>query len=173
MSRKVRDAKDLTTNELIYFKGHSQSTFMSDGSTVEETIKIHDTRIKVVDDRLSALEVNGGGSIGASSIIEVPATSFAESLVAKAIYVCTQPLTLLNIHGFVDSSSLYDNYTIVFKPYIDSNGVQMELLYPSYMLWSNGVLPTLEDAIYELSIAKTTIGENTYYKAILTPFKSI
>jgi hypothetical protein len=113
----------------------------------------------------------GGGSTGASSIIEVPATSFAESLVAKVIYVCTQPLTLLNINGFVDSSSLYDNYTIVFKPYIGSNGVQMELLYPSYMLWSNGVSPTLEDAIYELSIAKTTIGENTYYKAILTPFK--
>ena len=36
--RKVKDAKDLSTNELIYFKGHAQATYMSDGRTVEEAI---------------------------------------------------------------------------------------------------------------------------------------
>lgn len=38
MSRKIKNAKDLTTNELIYFKSHAQATFMSDGSTVEDKI---------------------------------------------------------------------------------------------------------------------------------------
>ena len=37
--RKVKDAKDLATNELIYFKGHAKATYMSDGDTVENAIK--------------------------------------------------------------------------------------------------------------------------------------
>ena len=37
-ARKIKDAKDLSTNELIYFKGHAQATYMSDGRTVEEAI---------------------------------------------------------------------------------------------------------------------------------------
>ena len=36
--RKIKDAKDLTTNELIYFKGHAKATYMSDGRTVEEAV---------------------------------------------------------------------------------------------------------------------------------------
>lgn len=37
-TRKVKDAQDLTTGELIYFKGHAQATYMSDGTTVEDAI---------------------------------------------------------------------------------------------------------------------------------------
>lgn len=37
-TRQIKDAKDLTTNELIYFKGHAQATYMSDGRTVEEAV---------------------------------------------------------------------------------------------------------------------------------------
>ena len=37
-TRKIKDAKDLSTNELIYFKGHAQATYMSDGRTVEEAV---------------------------------------------------------------------------------------------------------------------------------------
>lgn len=37
-TRKVKEAKDLESNELIYFKGHAKATYMSDGTTVEETI---------------------------------------------------------------------------------------------------------------------------------------
>lgn len=36
--RKVKDAKDLSSNELIYFKGHAKATYMSDGSTVEDAL---------------------------------------------------------------------------------------------------------------------------------------
>ena len=36
--RNIKDAKDLNTGELIYFKGHAQATFMSDGRTVEEAV---------------------------------------------------------------------------------------------------------------------------------------
>ena len=37
-TRRIKNAKDLDTGELIYFKGHAQATFMSDGLNVEETI---------------------------------------------------------------------------------------------------------------------------------------
>ena len=37
-TRKVKEAKDLVTNELIYFTGHAKATYMSDGSTVEDDI---------------------------------------------------------------------------------------------------------------------------------------
>lgn len=37
--RQVRDARDTETKELIYFKGHAQSTYMSDGSNVEDNIQ--------------------------------------------------------------------------------------------------------------------------------------
>ena len=36
--RKITDAKDTTTNEVIYFKGHAKATYMSDGRSVEDAI---------------------------------------------------------------------------------------------------------------------------------------
>ena len=50
-TRKIKDAKDLSTNELIYFKGHAQATYMSDGRTVEEAVS----------------SMSGGGTIDTSN----------------------------------------------------------------------------------------------------------
>lgn len=36
--RKVKDAQDLGSGELIYFKSHAKATYMSDGRTVEDAI---------------------------------------------------------------------------------------------------------------------------------------
>lgn len=38
--RGIRDAKDLTTDELVYFTGHAKVTYMSDGTTVEDSINL-------------------------------------------------------------------------------------------------------------------------------------
>lgn len=45
--RKIKDAKDLNNNELIYFKSHAKATYMSNGSTVEDAI--------------NNIKANGGG----------------------------------------------------------------------------------------------------------------
>ena len=37
-TRKIKEAKDLSSGELIYFNGHAKATYMSDGSTVEDSI---------------------------------------------------------------------------------------------------------------------------------------
>ena len=59
-TRKVKDAKDLATNELIYFKGHAKATYMSDGRTVEDAI--NDTPSGgsdiIVDSELSTVSTN-------------------------------------------------------------------------------------------------------------------
>jgi hypothetical protein len=48
-TRQIKDAKDLSTNELIYFKGHAQATYMSDGRTVEEAIaNINNSNVQAV-----------------------------------------------------------------------------------------------------------------------------
>ena len=38
LGRKVKEAKDLENNELIYLKGHAKATYMSDGRSVEDAI---------------------------------------------------------------------------------------------------------------------------------------
>lgn len=37
-TRKIKDAVDLLTNEKVYFKGHAQATYMSNGQTVEDAV---------------------------------------------------------------------------------------------------------------------------------------
>lgn len=37
-NRIIKDAKDIKSNELIYFRGHAKATYMSDGRTVEDAI---------------------------------------------------------------------------------------------------------------------------------------
>lgn len=38
VNRLIKDAKDLQTNELVYFRGHAKATYMSDGRTVEDAV---------------------------------------------------------------------------------------------------------------------------------------
>jgi hypothetical protein len=54
-TRQIKDAKDLSTNELIYFKGHAQATYMSDGRTVEEAV--------------NSMSGGSGGSIDTSNLV--------------------------------------------------------------------------------------------------------
>ena len=47
-------------------------------------------------------------------------------------------------------------------------------MLPSYVLWANGTIPTLEaQTHYELSISATKIDNEYFYKAVLVPFKSV
>ena len=49
-TRKIKDAKDLDTGELIYIKGHAKATYMSSGESVEDAI--------------NNIIINGGGGGG-------------------------------------------------------------------------------------------------------------
>lgn len=47
--RKIKDAKDLENNELIYFKGHAKATYISDGTNVEDALTKKQDEIKDLD----------------------------------------------------------------------------------------------------------------------------
>lgn len=53
--RKVKDAKDLSSNELIYFKSHAKATYMSDGSTIEDAINSLLDHIKTLEETIEQL----------------------------------------------------------------------------------------------------------------------
>ena len=48
-TRKIKNAINNTTGELIYFKGHAKATYMSDGSTVEDAINNIESNIDLSD----------------------------------------------------------------------------------------------------------------------------
>lgn len=58
-TRKIKNARDLESNELIYFKSHAQATFMSDGSTVEDVInEIKETGGADLTDYVTTTQLN-------------------------------------------------------------------------------------------------------------------
>ena len=67
-TRKVKDAKDLSTNELIYFKGHAKATYMSDGRNVEEAIN-----------QIGTGGGGGGGEGGSISESDIAAMGFTKN----------------------------------------------------------------------------------------------
>lgn len=125
----------------------------------------------------------GGGS-GGGDVVNTPkyiqfdeeqATfSGADSMFPNVKYVCTQPLSSIDFsemlnptdswHGGV--TDLYNEFSIIFE----SN--ETTIRTPSYFIWANGVIPTIEKGVrYELSIALMYINNNYVAHAVLTPFQ--
>ena len=176
-TRKIKDAKDLSTNELIYFKGHAQATYMSDGRSVEEAIN----QIGTGGD-----SGEGGGSSsgrGEGTPVVTQNGAYIDALQPNVITIITDPVQSLYIEDFVTSSSKHDEYTIIFSTAAaEPDAPNMTL--PDYVRWANGSIPTLEwHTVYEFSITRDFLkiipeGEFNYveqsiYKAVLTPFKSV
>ena len=162
-TRQVRDAKDSLSGELIYFKGHAQAVYMSDGTTVED-----------------AINSSGGGE---GTPVVTHDGSYIDAVQPNVITIITYPIPSLYIEGFTTSSSKHDEYTIIFSTSAEEPEAPGMAL-PDYVLWANGNIPTLEwHTVYELSITRdflkilpeggTNYVEQSIYKAVLTPFKSV
>ena len=92
-TRKVKEAKDLTTNELIYFTGHAKATYMSDGSTVEDGISKKQDVISDLD------TIRSGAAKGATALQSVPDSyatkSFVETKVSELVGSAPETLDTL------------------------------------------------------------------------------
>lgn len=98
-TRKVKDAKDLDTNELIYFKGHAKATYMSDGTTVEDAINnmgggsnidlseyATKTELNTKQNTISDLDtIRSGAAAGATALQSIPSEYVTETELAQAI----------------------------------------------------------------------------------------
>lgn len=93
-TRKVKDAKDLSTDELIYFKGHAKATYMSDGTTVEDAIPT----------KVSQL-TNDSGYI--TSVAKGPATTQATAQTLMCdVNINGKTVTPVKFNGTVGSSTM-------------------------------------------------------------------
>ena len=108
-TRKIKDAKDISSGELIYFKGHAKATYLSDGRTVEQAIATTNNQtlswgpgsdlnnfttkgtyfiegVKVDGDNLPIL--NNGGSISAKVVIlSTNDSGNSNSVVTQILYL--------------------------------------------------------------------------------------
>lgn len=109
-TRKIKDAKDLSTNELIYFKGHAQATYMSDGRTVEE-----------------AVNSASGGSGGDSDVFILDLFGIAD------VYYPDDPMNTGTIGFVVDSelmsaidNAIQKNKLVIRVDYVDLYNLEID-----------------------------------------------
>lgn len=103
-SRKIKDAKDLSTNELIYFKSHAKATYMSDGRTVEDAIN------------------SSGGSSNGGTLADL--SEYAKKAELSTVATSGSYNDLTNkptIDTSMSSTSTNSVQNKIIKSYIDSN----------------------------------------------------
>ena len=99
-NRKIKDAKDVKSNELIYFRGHAKATYMSDGRTVEDVINSAGT--------------GGGGGADMSNYYtkaQVDAKGYLTSVPSEYITESELNTVLGNLKLEPITQTAYDNLT--------------------------------------------------------------
>lgn len=114
-TRKVVDAKNLDTDELVYFKSHAKATYMSDGTTVEDAIKTAGTEsltvtVTGVTEGFTIRVYDGDGNVIDSQTTPTKTYRIKEgvsySVVASAIegYKTPESTDLKLAYPYVDTS---------------------------------------------------------------------
>lgn len=168
-TRKIKDAKDLSTNELIYFRGHAQAIYMSDGRTVEEAVN----------------NTSGGGG-GKKVVMGDNLNTNTITLKPNEIVIFRDnvdyPITISDIEYTTETDefgdvfpTMYDEYSLIFRTGFEGSTTP-SLTLPSYISWANGEIPIIENGFisYELSIVRKKQGaSDNVFSAVLIPFKQI
>lgn len=171
-NRNIKDAKDLTTNELVYFRGHAKATYMSNGATVEDAINNlsegsgadmsnYYTKAQIdakgyLTSHQSIKTVNGTSLVG-NGDVKVgyrplqTSTSSSMTLTPNVYHRNTSTsLSSLTITlGSVTDNTILNEYFVEFTT--RSAGTTVNL--PSGIKWANGETPTFEaSTTYQISI---------------------
>ena len=96
-NRIIKDAKDVKSNELIYFRGHAKATYMSDGRTVEDAINSAGT---------------GGGGADMSNYYtkaQVDAKGYLTSVPSEYVTETELNTVLSNLKFITITQTAYDN----------------------------------------------------------------
>lgn len=130
-TRQIKDAKDLTTNELIYFKGHAKATYMSDGRSVEDAI------YSIGDEGVSAYPKVSHG------------TSDATYTLTPNVFHVWDGMETLTLILDTETDGVANEYLFQFTG--GSGGTTLVL--PDSIKWSDGAAPTIEAfKTYQVSI---------------------
>ena len=136
-TRKIKDAKDLSTNELIYFKGHAKATYMSDGTTVEDAINNIEVDLSdyATKEELSSKQdkllsgtniktVNGESLLGEGNITiesgsEQIQSDWNETDTTSKSYIANKPNIRQNEAGDIDIGSSLNYINLYGESWID------------------------------------------------------
>lgn len=114
-TRKIKDAKDLSTDELIYFKGHAKATYMSDGTTVEDAIN----NIEVTGGAVTESTVSGWGfTKNTGTVTGVKVNGSTQNPSSGIVDLGT---VITAVDSSMSSTSTNPVQNKVIKSYIDSN----------------------------------------------------
>ena len=108
-TRKIKNARDLDSNELIYFKSHAQATFMSDGSTVEDVInEIKETGGADLTDYVTTAQLNtslGGKQDTISDLADIRSGASKGATAVQPASVATA-VTINGINKTISSNKI-------------------------------------------------------------------
>lgn len=151
-TRKIKDAKETTTGELIYFKGHAEATYMSDGATVENKVNSKQDKLTSGSNikTINGTSVLGEGNlkVGVKQIITTTASTI--TLTPNAYYKKTNVSNSLIItFGTESDTTIMNEFFIEFTT--ASTGTTVTL--PNTVKWIDGVTPTFENnCTYQISV---------------------
>lgn len=106
-TRPVKDARDLETNEKIYFIGHAKATYMSSGKSVEEAI--------------NNIIINGGGGSGEGGALT------EEQIIAMGFTKNQGTITEVRMNGVSKGTSGVVDLGSVITSHQDISGKQDKL----------------------------------------------
>ena len=142
------DAKDLDTNELIYFKGHAKSTYTSNGKNVEEAfLDKQDTLVSGTNIKT----INGNNITGSGNVnTEYPVTTVSSSNVSM------KPNTYYRLTTGQSSLTItFQNptYSNIVNEYVIEFVCGGTVSVPDTIVWAGGKVPTFESGnTYVLSV---------------------
>ena len=119
-TRKIKDAKDLSTNELIYFKGHAKATYMSDGSTVED-------RIKLIDDAIAEGGNSGSGVEIVESVSDLNPNAPAGTVACVATQGTGSVMSFRDLPPFTEANINMDTGTLITEGLSQVTGVTLNV----------------------------------------------
>ena len=150
-TRKIKDAKDFSTSEKIYFRGHAKATYMSDGSTVEDAINSID--IPSLDEYITETELNDKGFLTEHQDISHLATKLEVSeSIAYIDFYDIQNNPIVNA----------EEDKILFVDESGNIGMQLEgdVLYVKDVVAGNNALTEKQDVLVSGTNIKTINGES-------------
>lgn len=158
-TRKVKDAKDLSTNELIYFKSHAKATYMSNGTTVEDAINSIGSGGNGVVEAVNSITIDGislsptEGVVNLGYLHKQLSTSTASSMtILPNVYYRNTNTTLSSL---TVSLATAPNINILNEYFVEftTRSAGTTISFPSSVKWANGIQPTFEPGYtYQVSI---------------------
>lgn len=133
-TRQIKDAKDLSTNELIYFRNHAKATYMSDGTTT-------------VEDAINTMRSNISNISVAYPIVNHNQSEVSATIAPNMFHVWGEMGELNILFGNPEDTSVANEYVFQFI----SPAEATTLTLPDTIKWLE--TPSIEsDKVYQVSI---------------------